>query len=599
VLIVTAGIAALALRIYQLSGRGELLGVTQYDDGPYFGSAVRLINGSLPYRDYIFVQPPGITLLMSQVALMTKGIGTAWGLAVGRVLTSVASAVTVVLAGLLVRHRGPLAVLVACGILLIHQDFLQAARTVLVEPWLALACLLGAVAVFDRDKLAGARRLGWGGVAFGIGGAIEPWAIVPVLVILALCLPGVRRAAVFAGGVAAGFLVPVLPFAALAPRQFYQGLVVAQVGYRAHAYRIGVWYRLQSMAGFSQTLTLSDLVLLLVALAVVIFVIGAIAVSAVVTNSAPPPLDRFAVLTAALVTLMFMWPPQFYPHYSAFLAPFFALAVALAAAELRAAFQAPAKARRARPWLARAATGLAGLAIVAFSAAETGHGPGAPVPADAERLIPPGSCVVTDQVSYLLLANRFVSYDDDCPQMVDGLGTDLALSHGLSPATGAGHVPAVAELWHDAFNRAQYVLLSNYNSRRIPWTPILRRYFHANFTRIAKTRYYNVYVRTLSSGASYRGRNSGLSCCSSERSRQAGRTRRLTKINTPTLARTGGRTAQHRPLAVRTDLRDICCRPRSPSRHPIRHSDPRRHPGMAAVLAQTVTCCPPRDIMAW
>src|SRR6266702_5076719 len=42
---------ALALRFYQLTRPGYLLGVTEYDDGPYFGSAVRLLTGSLPYRD--------------------------------------------------------------------------------------------------------------------------------------------------------------------------------------------------------------------------------------------------------------------------------------------------------------------------------------------------------------------------------------------------------------------------------------------------------------------------------------------------------------------------------------------------------------------
>src|SRR5439155_15216725 len=85
--------------------------------GPYFGSAVRLVDGSLPYRDFILVQPPGITLLMVPAALAGKVAGTAWGMAAGRVLATLASAAGITLAGLLVRHRGALAALVACGVL--------------------------------------------------------------------------------------------------------------------------------------------------------------------------------------------------------------------------------------------------------------------------------------------------------------------------------------------------------------------------------------------------------------------------------------------------------------------------------------------------
>ncbi len=224
VLVIAAATAVgLALRLWQLSRPGYLLGVTEYDDGPYFGSAVLLVHGALPYRNFILVQPPGITLLMVPAALAGQVAGTAAGMAAGRILTALASAAGIVLAGLLVRHRGAVAALVACGVLAVYPDSVAAAHTVLVEPWLVLFCLAGAVAVLDRDRItASTRRLAWGGAAFGFAGAIESWAILPVLVLLGMCLSGprpagTRRARVFAGGVTAGFAVPVLPFAVLAP----------------------------------------------------------------------------------------------------------------------------------------------------------------------------------------------------------------------------------------------------------------------------------------------------------------------------------------------------------------------------------------------
>ena len=85
VIIVTTALA-LALRVYyQYTRTGFLLAVTEYDDGPYFGSALRLAAGVLPYRDFIIVQPPGITLLMTPVALLARVTGTANGMEAARV----------------------------------------------------------------------------------------------------------------------------------------------------------------------------------------------------------------------------------------------------------------------------------------------------------------------------------------------------------------------------------------------------------------------------------------------------------------------------------------------------------------------------------
>src|ERR1700745_1451747 len=116
---------AIGLRLYQLTRPQYLLGVTEYDDGTDFGSAGLLIHGYLPYRDFIIVPS--------------------------------------------------------------YRASVQPAHTVLLEPWLVLFCLLGALAVFDGDQLTGSwRRLVWGGLAFGFAGAVKVWAILPVLVILVL-----------------------------------------------------------------------------------------------------------------------------------------------------------------------------------------------------------------------------------------------------------------------------------------------------------------------------------------------------------------------------------------------------------------------------
>ena len=68
--------------------------------------------------------------------------------------------------------------------------------------------------------------------------------------------------------------------------------------------------------------------------------------------------------------------------------------------------------------------------------------------------------------------------------IVDGTGTSYALGHGQI-ALDAGRVPAVAALWRQAFGKASYVLLTDYNVNRIAWTPQLRAYFASNFTRVS------------------------------------------------------------------------------------------------------------------
>jgi len=156
--VIAAG-PALALRLYQLSRPGYLFGLTEYDDGTFFGNSVRLAYGAIPYRDFVSVEPPGSTLLMLPVALIAKVVGTAWGFAMARVLTMCADVVSVTLVGLLVRHRGPLAAVLACGILAVYPDGIVAAHTLLLEPWLNLFCLAGAVAVFDGGATFG--RIPW------------------------------------------------------------------------------------------------------------------------------------------------------------------------------------------------------------------------------------------------------------------------------------------------------------------------------------------------------------------------------------------------------------------------------------------------------
>lgn len=507
-MIMVLTLVGLGLRLFYLLHNGFLLAVAEYDDGPYFGSAVRLTEGVLPYRDFVLVQPPGITLLMVPSALLAKVAGTAAGLASGRVLTVLAGAAGIPLAGLLVRHRGILATVIVCGLMAVYPDAVAAAHTVLVEPWLVLFTLLGAVLMFSGDQLTSSRkRLIWAGVALGFAGAVEAWAVVPAAILLAICvlapIPGPpdgpvqrrrHRALALAAGLAAGFLVPTAPFVAASPAGFYRSLIVAQIGPRRGAPRVALLDRLYELTGLRDVIV-TDLRAQISFLAVhlswpVIPVIWAVTVALVAAvagvpvlliltrEHVPAPLEWFAMTGTWLVTAMFLWPSQFHYHFAAFLVPFLALAIALPLARLL-------------PARATAVTAAAALLIVLFAViqarTESGLEPGVSPQAitAAEHLIPPGSCVISDSATMLLLADRFSSSTPGCIVIDDGLGTDLALSHGLTPATGAGKVPAVARLWRQSFGHAEFVWLSGNYARRVPLaTALPPGYLHRHFKLI-------------------------------------------------------------------------------------------------------------------
>ena len=78
VLLVVGAAAALAfsLRLYLILRPGHLFGIVQYDDAVYVGAAIRIANGALPYRNFVFDQPPGVPLLLAPLGLLSHVIGS-------------------------------------------------------------------------------------------------------------------------------------------------------------------------------------------------------------------------------------------------------------------------------------------------------------------------------------------------------------------------------------------------------------------------------------------------------------------------------------------------------------------------------------------
>src|SRR5215469_9484625 len=80
-----------------------------------------------------------------------------------------------------------------------------------------------------------------------------------------------------------------------------------------------------------------------------------------------------------------------------------------------------------------------------------------------------------------MAVDRLGSTVPGCSLMVDGVGTDYALSSGRNAQSGAGSSPAVTAAWMSAFRAAKYAWLTSEAYRRIPWTPQLKAYFYSHF----------------------------------------------------------------------------------------------------------------------
>jgi alpha-1,2-mannosyltransferase len=476
-----AGLAALALGIAvaRLAQPHALLGIVEYDDGVYAGAALRLVHGTFPYRDFAFGHPPGILLLLLPLALI--GGRTFW--ASGRIATAVVAAANVFLLVRLVRHRGPVAVLVAGLFLTFFPAAVFATRTLMLEPYLVLFTLLGATAMFTGDELAGRKRLLVAGVAFGFAGAVKIWAFAPAAVAIACCGPAFRRHLLpLVTGMAAGFAVPSFPFFVLAPQSFIRDVVTVQFERNPAPGALSLGERLVYLTGIPSVPSTA----LAAALAIAYAAVVSLAFSA---RPRPTRLEWFALGTVFVSFTALLVAPDFGFHYAYFSAAYLALLLSLAAGRLLARAQARAAALGRRgllgpPSLRTAAVALVAIAIVVGLARSLTWRDSFPDPAmSIARLVPAGACVVTDEPALSVGADRFVATSRKCPLIVDPFFLWIATDPAKPPPSELPPSRLVRE-WQAAFSAADYVVLSS-DPFRIPLTPELTSRLRADFDVVA------------------------------------------------------------------------------------------------------------------
>ncbi|MFT3710369.1 MAG: glycosyltransferase 87 family protein [Archangium sp.] len=296
-------VAALVIRT---APRG-MAQVVDYDEGVYVAGAWALRHGFLPWRDFVFLHPPGILLWLAPLTVA----GPKLALTLGRLLSSIAGAANAVLAGRLVGGWGGL---VAGLWLATWWEGVTADRGVFLEPLMTCAGLIAltlakAPREWDPSTVTlqrRRRRARWAGVAAGIAILFKLWGGLWFVGAWLLVEKEHRRSLLFGASVA--LAIGLVPFAVPAPEEMLFQLI------RVHSLRppdgdLELLTRLREMF-VSRSLDATILIVLALPFSMV---------------GPSRKLARVALLGAALLVAAFLLTPAWWNQYDAALAPFLAL----------------------------------------------------------------------------------------------------------------------------------------------------------------------------------------------------------------------------------------------------------------------------------
>jgi hypothetical protein len=364
-------------------------GISEFDDGVHFGAAQLLFAGHLPYKDFAFLQPPGIVLLLQPLAALARLIGDDPALVVGRFAFVAIGALNICLVWKLLRPRGRVASVVAAGFYAAWWGTVVTERTILLEPLLNLG-LLSTLLLLRRTSPRAALVAG---VALGLTCTIKLWPLVfvPVIALWTLRAQSVRAAVSFVASALSSFAVVIAPFWILAGGAFPHQILSAQLG--RHDRTASLIGRLRLFDGLDGIGPVQHFIPGAVLVVVVVLLI----VLAVRLASRDGEVALWFGLLA-VGTLALAVAPSFYYHYPAF------LAVPLAALLGSLAVAAWGRLRGRGRSLGAALAALLGL-LLAVSAARGGWDPRS-VRHDV-AVVARARCVYGAQPILLITANHF------------------------------------------------------------------------------------------------------------------------------------------------------------------------------------------------
>jgi alpha-1,2-mannosyltransferase len=83
---IAVAVVALGVRTVMVANSGGLAGIVGYDQGVYYSASEAVVWGVLPYRDFLFLHPPGILVTLAPLGLVARLTRDSLGLELARVL---------------------------------------------------------------------------------------------------------------------------------------------------------------------------------------------------------------------------------------------------------------------------------------------------------------------------------------------------------------------------------------------------------------------------------------------------------------------------------------------------------------------------------
>lgn len=215
-------LAGFALRVFPFLGPGGAWAYkVDYDEGVYFSAAAYLFEGAWPYRDFVFVHPPGHLAFLALTSAWTKGfLGLTGAFALSRWIAALLGLANIVLVGRLVRGATghDAAALFAAALYATYPEVVAVERGPFLEPALNFACLGMTLSLLRASEEGSTYRpafLAIGGALAGLAVSIKLWALAWWLGAAAgLHLLGSRRdVVIFFRAALVVLAVIVLPFA--------------------------------------------------------------------------------------------------------------------------------------------------------------------------------------------------------------------------------------------------------------------------------------------------------------------------------------------------------------------------------------------------
>jgi hypothetical protein len=118
-----SAVAYVARLVPVVRGAG-LFGMNSYDGAVYYAAAAGLAHGLLPYRDFLFLHPPGIVVALVPFAALGRVIGDSYGMEAATLAWGGIGALNAVLVSRILRPLGEL-VMSCSGVLFVLIEGLE------------------------------------------------------------------------------------------------------------------------------------------------------------------------------------------------------------------------------------------------------------------------------------------------------------------------------------------------------------------------------------------------------------------------------------------------------------------------------------------